>query len=103
MLHIVGRADYSYPYMYTISNGTITIHRYNGSDVTLTIPDTINDFPVTSIGPDTFYGSDSLTSVTIGTNVTSIGHQAFWMAANLTTITIDVSNPVYSCRWGVIR
>jgi hypothetical protein len=43
---------------------------------------------VTNIGGDTFYGSTSLTSVTIPASITSIGSWAFSNCTNLTNVTI---------------
>ena len=59
---------------YTINNGTITITGYTGPGGAVTIPDTINGLPVTSIGDCAFYNCTSLTSVTIPNSVTSIGN-----------------------------
>src|ERR1039458_1820056 len=65
---------------YTTTNGRITITGYTGSVASVTnvtIPNTINGHPVTSIGDYAFWHCGSLTNVTIGTNVTSIGGYAF--------------------------
>jgi hypothetical protein len=76
------------PFTWTTNAGTITITGYTGSGGAVTIPDTINGYPVTSIGDYAFLGNTSLTSVTIGTNVTSIGNYAFDGCSSLTSITI---------------
>ena len=89
---------------FTTNNGTITITGYTGSGGAVTIPDTINDLPVTSIGEEAFYQSFSLTSVTTGTNVTSIGENAFFQCPNLSSVTIpgNVTNigagPFIDCQ-----
>ena len=84
---------------YTTNNGTITITEYTGPGGAVTIPDTINDLPVTSIGgynidPNHWYAAfeycTSMTSVTIGTNITSIGNYAF-NGSGLTSVTIPNS------------
>ena len=62
---------------YSIQNGQVTITDYTGSAAKLTIPDTINGYPVTSIGSGAFAYCVDLQSVTIGKNVTSIGSFAF--------------------------
>ena len=59
--------------------------------MTVTIPDTINGLPVTSIGDEAFYGCTSLTSVTIPDSVTSIGDWAFDGCTSLTSVTIPNS------------
>ena len=114
-----------YDFTYTTNNGTITITGYTGSGGAVTIPDTINGLPVTSIGDNAFYYCTSLTSVTIPTSVTSIGDYAFYRCTSLTSVTIansvtsignqafadctsltaitvDTNNPAYSSVDGVL-
>lgn len=78
------------PYTYTINNGTITILYYNGPGGAVTIPGTINDLPVTSIGFGAFRGLSSLTSVTIPNSVTNILPYAF-QGTGLLSVTIPDS------------
>ena len=89
-------------YTYTTNNGAITITGYTGSGGAVTITNTINGLPVTSIGNQAFQDCPSLTSVMIGTNVTSIGVLAFCDCHNLTAITVDGQNSVYSSVAGVL-
>src|ERR1017187_2208023 len=79
---------------YTTTNGRITITGYTGSVASVTnvtIPDTINGHPVTSIGDYAFWHCGSLTNVTIGTNITSTGGYAFGICSSLTSVTIPNS------------
>jgi len=62
---------------YTTNNGAITITGYTGPGGAVTIPDTINGLPVTSIGEEAFEDCANLTTVTIPSSVASIGDWAF--------------------------
>jgi hypothetical protein len=70
------QAQFSYT---TNADGvTLTITGYAGPGGAVTIPDTINGLPVTSIGYRAFRECASLTSVTIPTCVTGIGPEEFY-------------------------
>ncbi len=58
---------------------------------TVSIPETINDLPVKTIGEGAFLNCDSMTAVTIPNTVTSIGASAFEGCSLLETITIPDS------------
>ena len=57
----------------------------------ITIPATLGECPVTSIGDGAFYVCSSLTSVMIPSSVTSIGEFAFFGCRSLTSVTIPDS------------
>ncbi len=76
------------PYTFLTNNGAITITGYSGPGGAVTIPSTINGYPVVAIS-DFFHGS-SLTSVTIPNSVTAIGTGAF-SSSGLTTVVIPNS------------
>jgi hypothetical protein len=106
-------------------SGTITITRSDVFAYAVTIPDSINGLPVTSIGdwafstcfnltnitiPDSvrslgkeaFYGCDSLPNIKIPHSVGSIGHSAFNYCMKLNDITVEEGNPAYSSKGGVL-
>src|ERR1039458_2918354 len=89
MLPAVVQAQFTF----TTNNGAITITGHIGTVVgAVTIPDTINGLPVTSIGNDAFAGcSYYFTSVTIPDSVTSLGYAAFADCMSLTNVTIGNS------------
>jgi hypothetical protein len=70
-----------------ITNNTVTITRYTGTNTAVIIPDTINGLPVTSIGNFAFENKPGVTNVTIPGSVTSIGSCAF-LGTGLTSLTI---------------
>ena len=104
----------------TTNNGTVIITHYISTNTTVTIPDTTNGLPVTSIGdrafsyrtcgnitiPDgvtsigksAFFCCQCLTNATIGNGVTTIGNNAFGDCVRLTTVTIG--NAVASIGFG---
>jgi len=78
-------------FTYTTNNGAITITGYTSPGGDVTIPDTHNGLPVTSIGDEAFENCTSLTNITIGNSVTSIGYAAFAACLSLTNATIGNS------------
>jgi hypothetical protein len=81
---------------YTVTSGAITITKYTGSDRLVTISNTmyVNGWgylPVICIGDQAFSGCESMTNVTIGTNVTSIGYETFDDCISLKSIAIPNS------------
>jgi hypothetical protein len=75
---------------YTVTNQTITITAYTGTNSVVAVPSTIDGLPVTSIGYEAFYES-GITSVTIPNSVISIGDFAFSGCTNLASVTIPNS------------
>ncbi|MCZ7636485.1 MAG: leucine-rich repeat protein [Verrucomicrobia bacterium] len=76
---------------YKVENGSVTITRYTGPGGAVTIPDTVQGLPVTSIGDGAFNGYTGLTSVVIPNSVISIGFGAFQNCSSLTGVTIPDS------------
>ena len=87
-----------------LEDGTAEIRRYTGKTENLTIPDTLDGHPVTSIGYRAFYSCESLKNITLPDSVTAIGDYAFNDCSSLTSITIPDSvasvgaNPFLGCE-----
>ena len=77
---------------YEISDGEVIITGCVGSTAgDLVIPDTIQNYPVTTIGYRAFYECQSLTTVIIPDSVKEIGEYAFFACTSLTSVTIPDS------------
>jgi hypothetical protein len=85
------RADTYGDFTYTATNASVTITKYGGSETNVTIPDSILDEPVISIGTGAFQNGTNLVNVTIATNITNIGNSAFFGCRRLMNITIPGS------------
>ena len=72
-------------------DGYQVVTGYVGKPYYITIPETHNGLPVTTINENAFSDCDSLTSVTIPDSVTSIGSSAFDYCTSLTSVTIGNS------------
>lgn len=77
-------------YTYEISNGKAIITRCNGYG-SVTIPNMIRGYYVTSIGDGAFSNCSGLTSVSIPNSVTNIGNSAFLLCSNLTKVAVPDS------------
>jgi hypothetical protein len=79
-------------YILNVSNEA-TITSYSGAGGAVTIPATLDGYPVKSFGGSMFmsvfgYNNNSVTSVIIPSSVTSIGNYAFGGGTSLTSVTI---------------
>ena len=61
---------------------------YTGNGGNVTVPDTIDGLPVTTIGDEAFVGCTGLTSITLPNSVTTIGGRAFDGCTGLTSIIL---------------
>ncbi len=84
-------------YTYSVSGDKATITDVDTSiSGDVTIPDTLDGYPVTSIGSSAFSGCTSLTSITIPAGVTSIGNGAF---EGCTRLTLYCYCNSYACTY----
>ena len=77
-------------FIYIINGGKATITGYTGSDRTLSLPSSIDGYPVEAIGDDAFE-SETLQSLSIPEGVTKIGWFAFKSCPYLRTVTLPQS------------
>ena len=76
--------DYEY---YVNNYGTVVLSDYNGTAENVTVPSEIDGKPVTDIG-NTFYGNETLKSITLPDSITSIAQNAFAECMSLTDVHI---------------
>ena len=91
LLQVAGPVVVQAQFRYTTNNGAITLTGYSGSGGVVTIPGTIDGFPVTALGSNAFYSATNLTAVSIPEGVTSIGEGAFSGCTSLTNATTPTS------------
>ena len=78
---------------YEVVDGKATVTGYDGEITgTLDIPATIENYPVTAIAPNAFFGTEGLERVNIPKSVTGIGEYAFGGCPSLTGIFVDGKN-----------
>lgn len=92
------------PFTHATNNGAIAITGYLGPlgyVGAVTIPDTINGLPVTSIGNEVFLNCTNVTSVMIPGSVTHIGDAAFAGCTGLKAVYFDGNAP--GLGWSVFN
>ena len=89
-------------FAYILSNdNTAEVVRYMSSDRTVTIPDQLDGYSVTSIGDNAFAHCESLEKVSIPENASSLGRNAFYGCASLKEVVIPGS--VTAIDYGTFR
>jgi hypothetical protein len=83
-------AHFDFTWEYSVANNAATITRYNGGNGSVTIPSTLNGYPVRGIGGGTFNGRSGVTSVSIPDSVRTIYTYAF-AGCGLTNLSIPNS------------
>ena len=77
-------------FRYRVETGGAVITGYSGNAALLTIPQTLDGYPVIAIGERAFEGAD-FTAVVLPEGVLSVGWFAFYACENLLNITIPAS------------
>ena len=72
-------------FVYTVSDDAVTIKQYTGTAAEITVPETIEGLPVTTVGDGAFSYKSELQSVTLPNSMTKICMMAFFAAENLQT------------------
>lgn len=75
-------------FVYTVVNEKVTIKQYTGTATAVTVPETIDGLPVTTIGDGAFSYKSELQSVTLPNSITTIRMMAFMGCTALTSINL---------------
>ncbi len=89
-------------FAYSTNGRVITIAAYKGRGGAVSIPDTIDGFPVKAIGTSAFDYNPRPTRVAIPSDVSKIGGGNFKTCPNLEAITVDPANANYCSVDGVL-
>lgn len=76
-------------YRYSVVNGQAQITGYTGSGGDIIIPNTIDGYPVTSIGANAFYNRSTITNIRIPGTVKTVGDFAFRYCVGLTSVEVE--------------
>ena len=96
--YTVGNSTYTYT---ILTDDTIKITKYKGTDESIVIPSEIDGKKVTVIGSSAFYGFKSLKNIEIPDGITSIESYAFCQCWSITSLSVPES--VTSIGTGAFR
>ena len=96
--YTVGNSTYTYT---ILTDDTIKITKYKGTDESIVIPSEIDGKKVTVIGSSAFYGFKSLKNIEIPDGITSIENYAFCQCWSITSLSVPES--VTSIGTGAFR
>ena len=96
--YTVGNSTYTYT---ILTDDTVKITKYKGTDESIVIPSEIDGKKVTVIGSSAFYGFKSLKNIEIPNGITSIENYAFCQCWSITSLSVPES--VTSIGMGAFR
>lgn len=84
-----------------LSDGTVEITGYIGNDKNVSIPETIANKKVSSIGKEAFFENKDIENVTVPKYVTSLQYQSFASCDNLQNISFATGSKLKTIEGGV--
>lgn len=88
---IASQRDVSGNFEYSVSQGVATIEEYLGNASTVTVPQTIDGYVVTTLGTYAFQGQNGIRSVSLPESLQRIEGYVFDGCTSLTSITLPVN------------
>jgi hypothetical protein len=87
---------------YSVEDGAATITKFIGKQTDVSIPASINGYPVVAIGDSAFENCENLETVAIPSGVISIGEDAFGGSTSILSVTIpnsvlSIGDRAFSC------
>ena len=73
---------------YKVENDNVTVMKYLGEDIDVTIPETIDGLPVTSVGTSSFLSKIKIESINLPPTIKYIEYGAFAGCSRLKTINL---------------
>lgn len=98
----VSPSDLQYEIYEENGKSTVTIYYYLGSDKKISVPDTIEGYPVTSLEYSSFGDSKTLEYIELPSTVEYISPGVFDMSLKIKEIAISSSNKYFACSDGVL-
>lgn len=98
----VSPSDLEYEIFEDNGKTSIAVYAYYGTDKKISIPDTIDGYPVTYLEHSSFGDSKTLEYVELPANVEYISSGAFDSSVAITEYAISANNPYYTCVDGVL-
>lgn len=95
-------ADKWGPFSYVRNGNTLMITDCDGTDRSLTVPETIEGLPVTAIATHAFWDASNLTHLSLPATLLDAGNPPFSLADSLQGVSVAAGNPVFSSRDGVL-
>lgn len=77
---------------YSVQEGCVILNEYRGRDISLTIPECVEEKPVTVIGKKAFLGAKGLQKLVLPKNLVQIQDWAFAFCSNLESLTLPRKN-----------
>lgn len=83
---LTASAEQAGDFTYEVADGQATITKYTGTGGDVTIPGTVDGYPVNAIGDYALNWHENITNITIDNGVKSIGEGAFFACTGATNI-----------------